>query len=802
MAVGSRTAPFATLERARQAVRNLKQKQGGQLKQPVSVLLAGGTYFLQSPLVFTPDDSGSDACPVIYSALGNERVVISGGRRLGEWRAMGDGLWRASVPKGSKDFRRLRVGQADAIRARTPNFDPQHPHTGGWWFTQFGGQPWEKGAFGQAVGSAQDVGTKLGWQVNVPATATYTVWLRYAHNMQSAMDEHTTLRSGNEAPVALTDLPDTGAWGSFRWGKVAVLPLAAGNQTLAWENVKGGGLNLDAFVLTDDPNWNPANADSMENLPTALVGKQRLVIQAEAATSKVGTPTIPQNAEGGGRDRIGLSAEQLIGLSDKDLAGAEVNIFPAWGWVNARLAVNGADRQLPALLVHSNEQIWMNNRFYVENARSALDSPGEWFLDEGAGEVLYKPRPSDSQKSVAVAPTMDRLVTLAGDATADKFVENIRFQGLTFSDTDYTLGGYYSQADSAFWLQGGRRCAIENCRFEHLGGYAVRMEQRSNGNAVVRCTMDHLGGGGVVMLGDTKSQAFDNLIAANDIHDCGQMYAHVAGVYITTGSGNKVLNNRIERMPRYGVSLKSYADDASSHNNVVAYNEIIDTNLETNDTGAIETLGRDKAESGNRIEYNLIRNVVGLKVTTDGVMHTPYFTWGIYLDDFSSGTMVRGNIVDGTVVGALCIHNGKDNVVENNVFLNGSEMNIRLQPHGDGFMHNNSFRHNIVAYKDPNAILWYSYANTWKRDILGEVDNNLYWQTGGLDLATTSQGITPEGTWGKWQEAGLDTHSQVANPQFEGLNRGDYRLKANSPAYKLGFQPLPLGRIGPKGYIP
>jgi hypothetical protein len=42
---------------------------------------------------------------------------------------------------------------------------------------------------------------------------------------------------------------------------------------------------------------------------------------------------------------------------------------------------------------------------------------------------------------------------------------------------------------------------------------------------------------------------------------------------------------------------------------------IIDTNLETNDTGGIEPLGRDRQDSGNIIRYNLIRNVVGLKTS-------------------------------------------------------------------------------------------------------------------------------------------------------------------------------------------
>ena len=797
-ASGTRKAPFATLARAQQAVRALKQKEGGTLHRPVTVYLRGGAYSLAQPLTFTPDDSGTAAAPITYAAYPGETPDISGGRPITGWRRVSGSLWQAPVT-GTQSFRSLRVGEVNAIRARTPNFDPRHPHTGGWWFSQWSGLPWERGAFGQAVGSLQVAGTKLGWDFVSPSAGAYTVWLRYAQAMKSPMDGNTSLRLGDDPAALLKDLPDTGDWDKYRWSKTAVLNLGTGPQKLAWENVKGGGINLDAFVLTDDPDWNPANSQSQGTLPAVTDGKHRILIEAEAANTVVGDAAVPKNFEGGPPDRIGVSPAQMAAIHD--WSGAEVNIFPAWGWVNARLPVLGVDAARHALRVDAHEQIWMNNRFYVENVREALDSPGEWFLDVRAHQLLYQARPGETP-TTATAPAMDRLMTLAGDLKTGRYVEDVHFKGLTLSDTDYTLGGDYQQADAALWLSMARRCVFDGCHFVHLGGYAARLEQKSSANAIVRCTMAGLGGGGVILLGNTATQPTGNLIAANDIHDCGRLYAHVAGVYVTTGSGNRILNNRIVRMPRYGVSLKSYDGQNYSHNNVVEYNDIEDTNLETNDTGAIETLGRDQADSGNKIRFNLIRNVVGLKVTTDGVLHTPYFTWGIYLDDFSSGTTIEGNVVDGTVVGAVCIHNGRNNLIQNNVFLNGSEMNIRLQPHGDDFMHGNVFRRNIIAYKDPKALLWFSYQGTWNRNILGEVDHNLYWNTGGLDLAATSQPITPEGPWAKWQAAGLDAHSRIAEPELADPAKGDYRLKTNSPAFALGFQRLPFERIGPAGYRP
>ena len=45
---------FATLQRARDAVRELKKEKKG----PIAVLVRGGAYYLEETLVFGPQDSG------------------------------------------------------------------------------------------------------------------------------------------------------------------------------------------------------------------------------------------------------------------------------------------------------------------------------------------------------------------------------------------------------------------------------------------------------------------------------------------------------------------------------------------------------------------------------------------------------------------------------------------------------------------------------------------------------------------------------------------------------------------------
>ena len=76
---GTKDQPFATPARAVAAVRTLV---AGGLNRDVRVVLHGGTYALEAPLVFTPADSGSADYAITYAAAPRETVVISGGRPI------------------------------------------------------------------------------------------------------------------------------------------------------------------------------------------------------------------------------------------------------------------------------------------------------------------------------------------------------------------------------------------------------------------------------------------------------------------------------------------------------------------------------------------------------------------------------------------------------------------------------------------------------------------------------------------------------------------------------------------------
>lgn len=54
----------------------------------------------------------------------------------------------------------------------------------------------------------------------------------------------------------------------------------------------------------------------------------------------------------------------------------------------------------------------------------------------------------------------------------------------------------------------------------------------------------------------------------------------------------------------------------------------------------------------------------------------------------------------------------------------------------------------------------------------------------------------PLDEWTAWQNAGWDKHSMVADPLFIDWKNDDFRLKPESPAFKLGFKKIPVEEIG------
>jgi parallel beta-helix repeat protein len=162
---------FATIARARDAIRELKQQQGGILKQPVTVFLRGGTYFLPETLSFTAEDSGGKDFLITYKAYQQEKPIISGGRIIKGWKEVtlnDKTVWTtniATVKSKTWSFHQLWVNGDRAQRCRypttgylkvdqAPDVTPDTPWQEGQTRFKFRAgdlQPWQEVESGEAI---------------------------------------------------------------------------------------------------------------------------------------------------------------------------------------------------------------------------------------------------------------------------------------------------------------------------------------------------------------------------------------------------------------------------------------------------------------------------------------------------------------------------------------------------------------------------------------------------------------------------------------------------------------------------
>ncbi len=122
---GTRDKPFATIRRARDAIRAQKPRE--PLTEPVTVWLGGGVYRVTEPIAFTPEDSGTAEAPITYASVPGERAMISGGKRLsGTWKLVPEKpYWQLDLPEargGQWVFYSLFVDGQSRTRARHPNY--------------------------------------------------------------------------------------------------------------------------------------------------------------------------------------------------------------------------------------------------------------------------------------------------------------------------------------------------------------------------------------------------------------------------------------------------------------------------------------------------------------------------------------------------------------------------------------------------------------------------------------------------------------------------------------------------------
>ena len=404
-----------------------------------------------------------------------------------------------------------------------------------------------------------------------------------------------------------------------------------------------------------------------------------------------------------------------------------------------------------------------NRPFHVMNALSEIDVPGEWAMDRANRRVYLWP-----VADVAAKPPVLGVTTYLVTATN---LTDVVFDGLGFR---------YCRRD-AVRLDGCRNVRVKASTVAHTGAWGVTVEGGS-GCRVEGCDMDDLGEGGVRLAGgEWKTLTPANHVADNNhIAHYGEVIPSYRPGVSLSGVGSRATHNLIHHTRHQAVWF-------NGNDHYIGYNVIHDTCLYNDDAGAIYCCQRDFTKRGTVIERNFVH--------ATGKRPYPTNVHCIYLDDWSSGTVVRGNILN-QATWALHFGGGQATVASNNLCV-ACEMWCHLgtrrwpQHFPNGVIGTDSTFYRKLT---ENAALWETPA--WKGryphmldplaitnkvvahdPIACVVARNLFWACDPIQVPPYAE-LRPYYTV-------ADNVACTNDPGFVDYARGDFNLRPGSPAWKL-----------------
>ena len=473
----------------------------------------------------------------------------------------------------------------------------------------------------------------------------------------------------------------------------------------------------------------------------------------------------------------------------QDASDLWVHGYWSWDWANSYERVASIDfehRLIKTATPYGVYGFRKGQRFYFLNVLEELDQPGEWFLDRKAG-VLYFWPPKQAQQASGPLPQPEILLSLLAEPLLRLTgVSHVTFRGLVLEAT----------RSNGAQINGGASNRIAGCVIRNIGNYGVTIEG-GTGHGVISCNIFDTGDGGVSLEGGDRQTLRPGGHFVENCHFARQgrwSKCYVPAVLIG-GVGQRASHNLIHEHPHCAILF-------NGNDHLIEFNEVHHNALETGDVGAIYT-GRDYTYRGNRIRYNFIHDTGGVGM---GSM-------GMYMDDCVSGTEIFGNVFY-KVQRAAFLGGGRDHQVVNNIFV---ECNHAVELDGRGLdaspvwhdMVDKTMRQSLAGM--PPALYREHYPAIRTLD-------QYYGQPGGPVVEGSAfKGVPPENNLvarnicvGKWLNVYwhatpamvlLEKNLTNAAASFVHLpgelaQVKDFALRRDSPAWKLGFQPIPLDQIG------
>ena len=473
-------------------------------------------------------------------------------------------------------------------------------------------------------------------------------------------------------------------------------------------------------------------------------------------------------------------------ISDKEIKNIRFRTYHHWDFTMRLLDSISKDKRV----VYTTGQgmkpwnpIKNGGRIVFENFKAALDMEGEWFLND-KGILYYFPHPGETpENTVIIAPVLENLVSIKGDASKNNFVEHIRFEGISFAHCSYKIpitGSEPNQAavaiDAAVMLEGARNITFLNCEISKTGQHAIWFKKGCSNSVVNHSYLHDLGGGGIY-IGETKPftgvEHTKNIhIINNIIQTGGREFPPAIGVWIGHSSDNLISHSDIGNFYYTGISIGwvwGYAP-SSAKRNMITYNNIHHIGWDLlSDMAAVYTLGKSE---GTVVSNNVIHHIHAYS----------YGGWGLYTDEGSTGILMENNLVYNTKTGGFHQHYGENNTIKNNTFAFAKLYQVQCTRAEDHLSFH--FDNNIILF-DEGVVL----KGAWNK-INIEMDYNLYWNLAGNDYSFNDKSFK------KWQRTGHDIHSLIADPEFKDPKNFDFQLKRKKNTNKINFRPFNYKKAG------
>ncbi|WP_299577387.1 right-handed parallel beta-helix repeat-containing protein [uncultured Sunxiuqinia sp.] len=461
---------------------------------------------------------------------------------------------------------------------------------------------------------------------------------------------------------------------------------------------------------------------------------------------------------------------------------------------------------------------WQNNRpspmhpryRMVENVFEELDVPGEWFFNQAEGTLYYYPLKEINLASAKVEIVrLKHLIEFRG--TKEKPVRFINLQGLVFKHAARSFMENKEQLLRSDWTvyrggaivyDGAEDCSVTDCEFDQLGGNSIFVNNYNRRLSFKSCYIHHGGANGIAFVGDpamVRSPLFrygkqdfekidrtpgpkgDNYPEDCLVEDClitmtGRDEKQTSPVQISMAHKITVRHCSIYDVPRAGINIS----EGTFGGHVIEYCDVFNTVLETGDHGSFNSWGRDRFWTPDiretDAEMKKDPNLFKLDMLAPNTIRNSRWRcdhgWDIDLDDGSSWYTIYNNLL---LNGGLKMREGYHRTATNNIIINNS-----LHPHVWYPESGDVFKHNIVFGAYRPAVMQRAIAadGKWGQ----ELDYNLF--------ATNQEDRE------KFQVNGCDQNSMVGDPMFINPKEGNFTVKEDSPALKIGFKNFDMDQFG------